>query len=81
MLTEVASQESVQAGTGKHQERCECTLDDPKILCTPLGRAGYSSSNPARTSCCSTATIHALLGGLTLPAEPYEDEYNIRQKV
>lgn len=70
MLTEVAGHESVEEETGKHQERFECSPDDPKILCNWLGRVGYGSSNSAQTSCCSTATIHALLGGLTLPAEP-----------
>lgn len=58
MLTDVASQE-ISTGRDKYQDRCECSPDDPKILCTPLGQASYSSSNPVQTSCWSSATVHA----------------------
>lgn len=73
MLTEVASQESVQVGTNIRRG-VSVSPDDPKVLCTTLGQASYSSSNPAQTSCCSTATVHAWLGGLALPIEPYGDD-------
>lgn len=71
----------ISTGRNKHQESCESSPDDQKVLCTPPGQASCCSSNPAQTSCCCTASVHAWLGGLALPTEPYGDEQDTRQKV